>query len=149
MRFRLVAFLSLAAMLTSGCVGTQVGRTLFGTPSNNVISSIQLSFPTAPSRKTGAGVQLLDLTVNAYDKWGHLITVPYSTNITLSSTGSACEVGFAFFQTAGSSTPPPLFASLAFNAPQPVAIAFDPNCPPNPVTITASANGALNATLTF
>ncbi|HEV3154267.1 MAG TPA: hypothetical protein VGZ02_10725 [Candidatus Baltobacteraceae bacterium] len=143
-------FLLLAA-LTTGCEGTQTGKTLFGTPSNNGIASIQISFPTAPSRAAGAGIQYLALTVNAYDRWGNLITVPYNGEINLSSTGSSCEIAFSFYQNengAGSS-PPPLSANLAFNSPQAIGVAFDPACGPNPVTITASANGASNATLTF
>lgn len=149
MRVRTMALFLLAAMLTSGCEGTQTGRSLFGSPSNNVIASIQLSFPTKPTRAASSGTQYLALTVNAYDKWGNLITVPYNGNINLSSNGSSCEVAFSFYQNVNSGGSAQAYSNLAFNSPVPVGVTFDPTCGPNPVTITASANGANNTTLSF
>lgn len=139
----------LAAFVLSACSGTQTGRTLFGTPSNNVISAITLSFPTPPNRSAGA--QALALQVDAFDRWGNRITVGYNNSITLSSNGSACEVAFSFYQTANSGTTAaqPVFASLTYNSPQEIGVLFNPQCGPNPVVITASTPGIASVTVSL
>jgi hypothetical protein len=147
---RMLALCGLSTLLLCGCTGTQTGKTLFGTPSNNHISTMQLSFPTPPNR--ALGLQVLTLQVNAYDPWNNLITVGYNNAITLSSSDGTCEVGFAFYQNvaSGSATPPPTSLSLTFNSPQAIGVAFDPNCGgPNPVVITASSPGTANAYISF
>jgi len=149
MTIRTLTLCACALFVLAGCEGTQTGRSLFGTPSNNTIASLQLSLPTHPNRS--AGMQLIAMQVNAYDRWGNLITVQYSNIVTLTSTGSTCEIGFALYQSSGgtSATPAPAAASFAFNTPQPVGIEFNPACGPNPVTITASSPGVPSATVSF
>ena len=143
-------FLCFAAMsLLAGCEGTGAGRGLFGTPSNNIISSIKLVLPLQPSRTAGAGVY--QLQVNAYDRYGNVITVPYNENVTLNSNGQ-CEVGFNFYANTSTSTasPPPYYATLSTNDPtQTIAIGFNPSCGPNPVTVTASAVGVPSVSVSF
>jgi hypothetical protein len=143
---RSIICFGMALSVLAGCEGTQTGHTLFGAPSNNNIASIQLVFTQKPSRST-TSQQVLPLQVNAYDKWGNVITVPYNENITLSSNG-VCEIGFAFYTT-GTESPPPYDTSLSYNAPQVIGVGFDPNCGPDPVTITASAAGVTSATISF
>jgi len=149
MMIRTLILCACAALVLGGCEGTQTGRSLFGTPSNNVIASMQLSFPTHPDRT--AGTQFIALQVNAYDRWGNIITVQYNNIVTLTSTGSTCEIGFAAYQSSGTSASPApaAAASFAFNAPQPVGVEFNPACGPNPVTVTASSPGVPSATISF
>lgn len=142
----IIVFVGAAAFLV-GCEGTQTGRTLFGTPSNNQIASIQLILNQKPNRSSTSD-QFLPLQVNAYDKWGNLINSPYNERITLSSNGD-CEIGFDFYTPNSTSTPPPYNVSVDFDSPEEIGVGFDPTCGPDPVTITASAAGVPNATVTF
>jgi hypothetical protein len=144
----LVSIVVLGVLLSS-CEGTGTGRQLFGTPSNNIIASMKITFPIAPNRASGTE-QFIAMYVNAYDRWGNLITVPYSSGITVTSS-STCEVGFSFYQAspAPSASPPPFEASLSFNSPQTIGVGFNPGCGPNPVKITASAPSVPNASVSF
>ena len=76
----LVALCGIMAFLLTGCEGSQTGKSIFGTPSNNVVSLIKLTFPTAPNRAQGP--QYIALEVDAYDQWNNLITVGYNNSIT-------------------------------------------------------------------
>ena len=145
----LVALCGIIAFLLTGCEGSQTGKSIFGTPSNNVVSLIKLTFPTAPNRAQGP--QYIALEVDAYDQWNNLITVGYNNSITLSSTGNACEIGFSFYQNlaSGASTPPPAFVSLTYNTPQEIGVFFNPSCGPDPVVITASVTGVPNGVVSF
>lgn len=146
MVFRAMVLSVCAAILLVGCEGTTSGRSVFGTPSDNVIVSTQLSFPVAPNR--AAGKQFLQLEVDAYDEYHNRITVPYNNSVTLSSTGSLCEVAFSIYQTLNG-PPSTFYSSLAFNSPQQIGIMFDPTCAPSPVTITASSPDVPPTTITF
>jgi hypothetical protein len=143
-----------ALAVLNGCEGTQTGRTLFGTPSNTNIASIKLVLVGKPNRSIPAS-QVLPLQVNAYDQYGNLINATYNQDITVSSSGAACEIWFSFYVPESTSSPPPLTPTLDFNSPEEVAVYFVPDpsngCTnqPNPVTITASAPGVQDATISF
>jgi hypothetical protein len=143
-----------ALAVLSGCEGTQTGRTLFGTPSDTNIASIKIVLVGTPNRSIPAA-QSYPLQVNAYDRYGNLINATYNENITVSSNGGGCEIYFQFYTPNSTSSPPPPAVSLDFNTPQEVAVDFLPDpsdgCTnqPNPVTITASASGVPNASISF
>jgi hypothetical protein len=146
---RSIFSITLCAAMLAGCEGTGTGRQLFGTPSSNTIASIQLVFPTQPNR-ANSSTQVLPLQVNAYDKYGNLITVTYNEQIAVSSNAAGCEVSFQFYVPNSTSSPPPAASSVALTSNAPIAVNFDPACGgPNPATITASATGVSNATVSF
>jgi hypothetical protein len=149
MSIRILALCACTVFVLTGCEGTGTGRQIFGKPSNNVISTMQLSFSQAPSRS--AGTQFLALNVNAYDPWDNIITVLYNNNITLSSNGSGCEIAFSFYQsqTNATASPAPTYSSITYNTPQTIGVSFNPSCGPNPVTITASSPGVASASIKF